>query len=77
MIAAIEVEVEIGVVTVSLLVVKSVVVIVIDLPMIEKRKKAVRMITIDQGESMMKIAKRGGAAITDITVIAEVLVARE
>ena len=76
-IAAIALEVEAGVVVVSLLVVKSVVVIVIDIPMIEKGKKTVRMIIIGHEEAMMKIAKRGGAAIIDIRVLAEVLVARE
>lgn len=75
-IAAIAPEVEAGVVVVSLLVVRSVAVIVIELPMIEKRKKMVWMIIIGHDEAMMKIAKRGGAAITDITVVAEVLVAR-
>lgn len=76
-IAAIAPEVEVGVVTVSLLVVKSVVVIVIDLPITEKGKRTVRMNIIVHDEAMTKIAKRGGAAITDKAVIAAVLVARE
>jgi hypothetical protein len=76
--AAIALEVEAGVGVVSLLVVRSVVVMVIELPMIERGKKMVRMIIIGHGAAMMKIAKRGGAAITDMTVlVAEVLVARD
>lgn len=81
-IAAIAQKVEAGVVIVSLLVVKSVVVKVIDttvVSMIGEGKKTVRMTITGHEEAMMKIVRREGMVpvVTDIEVPAEVLVVRE